>query len=311
MCLVSFVLPAYKAPYLSQAIASIIEQSYTNWELIIVDDASPEDLRSIVNSFDDPRIRYYRNTENIGGKNLVQQWNLSIGYASGDYIVLAADDDTYHPDFLETCVKLAQSYPQVDLIRAQVGIINEENNLVGIDGLIPEYCSKHAFLYYWLRATILTCIGNYMFKSIAIKEKKFVYFPSAFCSDAATSILLSANGMVNTKEMLFNFRISTIHLSSSKTQLDNKLKANTLFYQWLLDLNYEVPKDAIEHFFYRGNNRSYIYGKCLYDYYNQVIKYLPWSKFYAIRYCKLLSKKDKVVMLFRFCFDSLFKNNGL
>ncbi len=305
MPLVSFILPAYKARFLAEAIASILAQRVPHWELVIIDDASPEDLKAIVDTFADPRIRYYRNAKNIGGRDLVEQWNHCISYAAGEYLVLAADDDIYHPDYLKTCLDLAATYPDVNLIRARVAVIGEKNELLNIDGSTPTYCSKHAFLYYWLRATVFTCIGNYMFKTNALKDKGFVNFPSAFCSDAATAILLAEDGVANTQDMLFSFRISGIHLSSSKAQLDKKLEANTQFYSWLLDLNYERPIDELTAFFYKENNKSYIYSKCVYDYYNQVIKFLPWYKFSAIWDCQLLSTKDKWKMFARFTVNKL------
>ena len=89
----SFVLPAYKAAYLKEAIDSILNQTYKEFELIIVNDASPEGVDAIVRSYDDPRIQYYVNAENIGGKDLVAQWNYSITYAKGTYLILASDDD--------------------------------------------------------------------------------------------------------------------------------------------------------------------------------------------------------------------------
>ena len=101
--LISFVLPAYKAQFLQQAIDSILQQTYSNIELIIVDDCSPEHLEEIVATYSDNRISYYKNSENIGGRNLVEQWNHCIEYANGDYLVLAADDDLYQPDFVKEC----------------------------------------------------------------------------------------------------------------------------------------------------------------------------------------------------------------
>ena len=61
----SFVLPAYKATFFKEAIDSILAQTYKEFELIIVNDASPDDLDSIVNSYSDSRIRYYVNEQNI------------------------------------------------------------------------------------------------------------------------------------------------------------------------------------------------------------------------------------------------------
>ena len=97
----SFVLPAYKILYFKEAIDSILAQTYTDFELIIVNDASPEDLEAIVKDYNDSRIRYYVNTQNLGGKDLVAQWNHCLEYAKSDYVILASDDDVYMPNYLE------------------------------------------------------------------------------------------------------------------------------------------------------------------------------------------------------------------
>lgn len=93
----SFVLPAYKTGFIKEAIDSILEQTYKDFELIIINDASPEDLNSIVNTYCDERIRYYVNEKNVGGKDLVSQWNHCLQYAVGEYVILASDDDVYFP----------------------------------------------------------------------------------------------------------------------------------------------------------------------------------------------------------------------
>ncbi|RZF61678.1 glycosyltransferase family 2 protein [Sphingobacterium corticibacterium] len=307
MIYVSFVLPAYKAKFLKQAIDSILHQRYTNFELIIVDDASPENLKEIVDRYTDERISYYRNEKNLGGRNLVDQWNHCIQYANGEYIVLAADDDLYHEDYLQQCVALAQKYPDVDLIRARVAQIDEENQLIGIDGILPEFTSKYQYLHYWFAGVAFTCIGNYMFKAKPLKESQFINFPSAFCSDAATAIMMAEQGVANTAEMLFSFRISTIHLSSSRKHLKEKLHANTQFYKWLFALRYDKPKDPLDLYCYHRIAHHHIYNKCVYDYYNQVIKFLPVSKLGYMKYCTLLSAKDKKKMVLRYFFDKIFK----
>lgn len=307
MHLVSFVLPAYKAKFLSQAIDSILNQSYANFELIIVDDASPENLEKIVDSYQDARIKYYRNEQNIGGVSLVKQWNFSIQYAKGEYVILAADDDIYHTHFLERCLALADKYPDIELIRSGVEQIDEQNRLIGIDGVLPEHCSKYQFLYYWVKGTAFTCIGNYMFKTSALLQKKFIDFPFAFCSDVASTIMMAEKGVANTAEMLFQFRISSIHLSSNKNHLKSKLEATTMFYNWLMNLGYEVPDDKLDEFCYKHTQRNLLYIKCRYDYYNQVIKHLPFSDFYYIRKCTLLSFRDKIVMFLRFSAEKIIK----
>lgn len=308
MCIVSFVLPAYKAKFFHQAIDSILNQSYPDFELIIVDDASPEHLKEIVDSFNDTRIRYYRNAQNIGGRSLVEQWNHCIEYASGEYIVLAADDDIYLPGFLEQCLGLARKYPGVDLIRTGVEQIDEQNNLIGIDNILPEYCNKYQFLYYWVNGTAFTCIGNHLFKASVLRDKKFIDFPFGYCADVASTIMMAENGVSNTSEMLFQFRISTIHLSGSVKHLSSKLKATTLLYKWLNGLGYAKPEGKSDNYHYDLAQHQVLYSKCRYDYYNQVIKYLPFHKFYAIKDCELLSARDKFLMFLRFSAHKLLKN---
>ena len=93
----SFILPAWKGRYLREAILSILNQSYSDFELIVVDDCSPDPLEKIVEAFKDPRIEYHHNEHNIGGRDLVAQWNHCLQYAHGDYVILATDDDLYEP----------------------------------------------------------------------------------------------------------------------------------------------------------------------------------------------------------------------
>lgn len=97
----TFILPAYKKKYLKNAIDSILAQSFGNFELIIVNDASPEDIDSVINQYSDCRIQYHRNKTNIGGVNLVKQWNHCLSFATGEFVILATDDDEYAPDYLE------------------------------------------------------------------------------------------------------------------------------------------------------------------------------------------------------------------
>lgn len=68
--LVSIAIPAYKKKFLADAIQSVLNQSIQDFELIIVNDKSPEDIDSVVEHFNDKRIRYFTNETNLGGKIL-------------------------------------------------------------------------------------------------------------------------------------------------------------------------------------------------------------------------------------------------
>ena len=299
--LVSFILPAWKAVFLKEAIESILAQTYSNWELVVVDDCSPENLKGIVDLFDDARIRYFRNEKNLGRANLVRQWNHSISFAGGEWVVLAADDDIYRPAFCETCVRLAEKYPAVDLIHSSVEQIDEKGAHLWDDSILPEYTSRYEYLNAWLRGISFTCIGNFMFRRRALLEKGgFIDFPCAFGTDIATPIRESCNGVANTQKMLFCFRQSARHLSADNSRFKEKLEAISQLSEWLQAIDYEVPDNPADKDFYSIKNPVYLHRKAIYDYFNLVIQYLPFSKLPSyLKLCRLATPADKGMMVLR------------
>src|SRR5262245_43848936 len=87
---------------------SVLSQSYTNLELIVVDDASSEDVESIVRSIDDPRVIYERRNSN-GGAAAAR--NTGLGLARGKFIAFQDSDDLWLPGKLERQVALLLSLP--------------------------------------------------------------------------------------------------------------------------------------------------------------------------------------------------------
>ena len=267
----------------------------------MIDDCSPEPLGEIVSAFEDPRSRYIRNEENLGGKNLVRQWNHCISFAKGNYIVLAADDDIYKPSFCEEILRLARKYPQVDLIHSSVEQIDENGDHLWDDSILPEFTSKYEYLNWWLTGRSFTCIGNFAFRRSALLELGgFMDFPCAFGSDIATPISLSKNGVANTQEMLFCFRQSSQHLSADQSRFKEKLEAVSQLSEFLRTLRYEEPDNPADKAFYAIVNEDYLHKKCVYDYFNLVIKHLPANKLISyLNDCRLANLTDKTMMALR------------
>jgi len=100
--LVSIVLPTYKrAHILAQAIRSVLDQTYANLELIIVDDNSPDETATVVQSFDDPRILYVKNDPNL---KLPRALNRGFSLAKGDYFTWTSDDNLFANNAIERMV---------------------------------------------------------------------------------------------------------------------------------------------------------------------------------------------------------------
>ncbi len=99
--LVSVIMPAYNAEkYISKSIQSVLEQTYQNWQLIIVNDGSKDDTSSIIKCFDDKRIRLIEQ-ENSG---VSKARNTGIEYSDGEYIAFLDSDDIWLDKKLEVQV---------------------------------------------------------------------------------------------------------------------------------------------------------------------------------------------------------------
>jgi glycosyltransferase involved in cell wall biosynthesis len=109
--LVSVIIPTYnRAEYLKQAIESVLAQSYSNFELLILDNCSPDNTPEIVAKFTDPRIKYLRHQCNIRG---LANWSYGVYWAKGEVISILGDDDWYMPDFIYSRVKAFNEYNEI------------------------------------------------------------------------------------------------------------------------------------------------------------------------------------------------------
>jgi glycosyltransferase involved in cell wall biosynthesis len=250
----SFVLPAYKANYLKEALDSILNQTYSEFELIIVNDASPENVEGIVKSYDDKRIQYYRNEQNLGGKDLVAQWNHSISFAKGEYLILASDDDIYMPDYLEKMDALVNKYPEVNVFRPRVKRVDNSGKILHIDGYQGEYLTQLEYVHAWTRQWLGSGIPFFVFRRQALLDiGGFVNYPLAWFSDDATVLKLAEKGVViHNRDTLFAFRYSSENISTvqnSKKSLGAKLRATQMYYKEHLDFinNYPAKNAEEEH----------------------------------------------------------------
>ena len=301
----SFVLPAYKSEYLQVAIDSILQQTYIDFELIIVDDASPYHLESIVNQYNDNRIVFHRNENNIGGKNLVSNWNKCIKYAKGEYVILASDDDIYSPFFLQQVDERIKDYPDVDIIRSRVNRIDSDGIITDIEQIYKPFMPFSEFVFYWSKG-IINCIANYAFKRTALLDAGgFVDMPCAWYSDDITIVNMSVNGIATTDDALFYFRTSDKSISWTFNQetIRKKWKANGMFYQWFNDTIIPkmrtLPQNDIEILYQK--NAIFNVRNRVKTMYSQLIARYPHSHFFEaikmITSVKILYKKEKVHLL--------------
>jgi glycosyltransferase involved in cell wall biosynthesis len=127
----SIGLPVYNGErYLRFTLDSLVNQTFRDFELIISDNASTDGTKAICQEYAarDPRIRYYRNHENIGA---AKNFNLVFQMARGELFKWAASDDVLSPDFLEQCINWLDCHPEVILSYSKVDRINSSGELEG------------------------------------------------------------------------------------------------------------------------------------------------------------------------------------
>lgn len=128
---ISIGIPIYNAEkYLDLAIQSVINQSYQNWELILVDDGSTDKSLSIAKRFEtlDSRIRVISDGLN---KKLPARLNQIIEEAQYDYIARMDADDIIHPQRLEIQLNHLINHPEIDLVSTSLVSINDKNTVYG------------------------------------------------------------------------------------------------------------------------------------------------------------------------------------
>ncbi len=111
---VSLCIPQYnRCNQLRLVIQDLLAQSYSDFELLIVDDCSTDQTPEVVAEFNDPRITYYRNERNLG---LYPNFNRCLQLARGEYIAIYHNHDRYAPDIVEQSVGLLDRYPQIGFV---------------------------------------------------------------------------------------------------------------------------------------------------------------------------------------------------
>ena len=123
---VSVLIPTYNsAEYLNETIESVLSQTFTDFELLIVDNCSTDETESVVAKYlNDYRVKYVINEQNIG---MCGNWNRSLSYAKGKYIKYLMSDDKFHPQLLEKFVAIMEEFPSVSLVSSYKKIFGNEN----------------------------------------------------------------------------------------------------------------------------------------------------------------------------------------
>lgn len=303
--LVSIGIPAYKATYLKEAIDSVLNQTYTNLELIIVNDNSPEKIDDIVLTYSDKRIRYYKNENNLGKKSIVLNWNKCLSYANGVYFILLCDDDVMLPDFISEMLHLVRNYPQCNVFKTRTTLIDSKiNTIIGQSPIFPEYETFNDFLLNTIIGKRKHTISEFLYKTQHIKQLGgYQIYPAGYYADDASILLFAKDsGIASTEKSLIVYRKSENNISSNSHWNVEKVKAALMYYQWNIN---EFPinqrqKQIIQQ---RLDFDLYTYFSTAESIYQaiQILRCIPLN---------IWSWKKKLLCLYKFISDSHAKSKN-
>lgn len=224
---VSIVLPTYNgAKYLSNSIESVINQTYWDWELIIVDDCSNDDTLRIANFFakTDERISVVHNEIN---KKLPASINIGFEDATGEYFTWTSDDNIYEKNAIEKMVSFLEQNQCIPMVRTDMVLIDEDGVIVADSDAFDNQ-----------RMLVNNYVGACFLYRRSVAKKVGEYDESLFCVedyDYWIRIMKQCGNIGNIKEKLYRYRQHSGSLSATKrhyveTQLNAMRKKHLDFY---------------------------------------------------------------------------------
>lgn len=173
---VSIVLPTYNGEkFISESITSIINQVFTNWELIIVNDCSSDKTLEIIKEFvkKDSRIKIVNNKKN---KKLPASLNVGFSVAKGEYFTWTSDDNIARPNWLSVLVNALDASPNVAMVVADMDYMDENEKFIETASSRYQHRNEKQLAY------ICNVGAAFMYRS-AIAAKVGKYDESTFCAE--------------------------------------------------------------------------------------------------------------------------------
>lgn len=142
---ITVVIPTYnKAEYIEQTIESVLRQTYTDWEIVIVDDCSSDNTEQVVQKYLSEKIRYFKHSTNWGPG---ATFNDGIEKANTDYVTLIASDDVLLPRHLELVMNEFKKQKTVEAVFSRLKVIDENGKYLNRN-IAPPFTDKYRMLHH-------------------------------------------------------------------------------------------------------------------------------------------------------------------
>lgn len=230
----SICIPAYKSKYLKECIQSILLQTVQDFELIILNDSSPEPVKEVVATIEDSRIRYFENEKNVGSLDLVHNWNKCLTYATGEFVIIMGDDDLLRSDYLEEFERLIVTFPDLEVYHCRSLVIDDLGNEVMLTPALPQFEYVYDSIWHRLHQLRSNYISDYVYRTKTLKNRGgFFKLPLAWGSDDISAFIASAEkGIAHTNTPVFHYRSNRLSITSTGSD-QHKMEADLGYADWL------------------------------------------------------------------------------
>lgn len=300
---ISVILPVYNSvKYLAETIDSILNQTYTNFELIIINDASTDNSEKIIEKYQDERIKYIKNETNMG---VAYSSNRGIEIAAGKYIAKADSDDIYDYERLEKQLQVMEENSEYNICVFDMSIIDAKGNLIG------EWNYNHSSDYLKAKLLFDSPLPNptVMFRNNIFKELNCSYDESLKIAEDYDLFVQMDNEfkVIHIPECLVKYRRHESNLTNNDIRV--KTDANTVRLKMLNRIGispsfkeFEIHK-ALCGDFYNLDNFE-LTKEALCEWINKLLK-----QNILINYCLEENLKELIVFQLSNLYEYLSKKN--
>lgn len=240
-------MPAYNhEKYVGAAIESVLNQTFTDFEFIIINDGSSDKTESIIKKYKDPRIKYF-SQENKGAHNAI---NRGISLAQAKYISIINSDDIYHPERLNILYKNAEKNNSIFLF-TDIDFINKdgrkiENEAKWLRNLQLKFSECKSLKETLLTGNIAVTTSNFFFKSNITKEIGN-FEPYRYVHDY-DFILRALFKYEKNFQYIIEKKYIFYRLHGANTVRESATELNIEILKLIMDMTFKLVKD--------GNNKS-------------------------------------------------------
>lgn len=274
--LVSIIVPIYNVEkYLEKCIKSIINQTYRNLEIILINDGSIDESANICEKYKEQDNRIVFINKKNGGAASAKNEGLKV--AKGDYIAFVDSDDFIEPDMIEYMVNTIKKY-NADIIQCSFTNLYKNTEKFKQDKIIEQKIESKDFLELFLTKWDSSLFWNKLFKREVIEN---VFFKQGRCIDDeffTYKCVINSKSIVTSNKIVYNYRMRKSGVMKSEGSQKQILKDRVDYlyerYELVRKIYKDLDKDFLEHLltYYLIISRDYYADEKLLDYMKDNLK---------------------------------------